>query len=164
MKKISLLILIVFVLLGVTGCNNKKETDTKTMTCTYNSNDVENGYKMSETKKITYKDDMTMIEAVSIIDIKFLNNEAKESMQDIIDSYETMKEAYNNGNYYQGLKLDVDSNGDRFKVTYTYDIAKMTEESIEESEFNNYILKDNKFDINKFQKDNKNEDATCVIK
>ena len=164
MKKKLLITFILVILFSITGCSKNNNTDTKTITCTYNNNDVENGYKMEQTKKITYKDDMTMTEAISIIDIKFLNEDAKNSMKSVIETYDSMKEAYNNGNYYQGVKLDVESTNDRFKVIYTYDIAKLTEETLEENEFKNYILEENKFDIKKFQEDNRSSDATCVIK
>ncbi len=165
MKNKKLIAITLILLLMVTGCGkNNENIDTKTITCTYNSNDVKNGYKMQETKKVTYKDDMTITEAISIIDIKFLNEEAKNDMKDIIESYESMKEIYNNGNYYQGTKLDVETSDNKFRVTYTYDIAKLNEESLNENEFKDYILKNNKFDINKFQEDNKSSDATCVIK
>ena len=164
-NKFKILLILIVIAAGITGCGkNNKNTDTKTITCTYNSNDVENGYKMEQTKKITYKNDMTMTEAISILDIKFLNDDARNSMKDIIDTYNSMKEAYNNGNYYQGVKLDVESTNEKFKVTYTYDISRLTGESLEENEFKKYILEDNKFDLKKFQGDNKSSDATCVIK
>ena len=65
MKNKKLITITLILLLMVTGCGkNNENIDTKTITCTYNSNDVKNGYKMQETKKVTYKDDMTITEAM----------------------------------------------------------------------------------------------------
>lgn len=123
MKRIGLIGVSFGMILLLTGCGN-----TKTLTCTMQRS--EDGTTGAMGYRVTYKDDV-----ISVIEEKMAY---EGSGDDYLSQLDDLEKEFNEGvseHETDGVKYDLERDGNRVEITVTYDLNKMTEEEREDIDF-----------------------------
>ena len=90
----------------------------------------------------------------------------KQKFDKIVENNEKKEDEINKNvdGTYSGVKADFKYNKENrsYSITVTYDIKKMDKETLESTEFYDYIDSDYKFDLKKFKTDINNSDYEVV--
>ncbi len=159
MKKVSIIILSLLVIILITGCGAAKKTEAKEQKLVCTTTEDEDGINIEEVISMTYKNDK----------LKFMTMEVntKVTDSDVIENWDVFKESMAEENKEfdkDGVSLRVETNDQtyEYKVILDIDVDNASQEALEEQGFGD--LKDDDSTLESSKEAAEQDGAVCVIK